>query len=357
MTNSNSSDPPYSSIGTPVPFLTSPNGPNFPDNTNSNMSGHVVYGNYQMQPQVRISPQMFYQGGPGATFVTPTNISENGAVSFTHGEHLPSHYMPVGHQQTQTSFPSVASHQVPFEHRQQYLPPESSSQIPTMISSVHSSEYTLDVGQYVYHPYALHPSVTARLPVSPEEAQLGDDYSISATTIRSFPNVLPAGFHQDGRQSPLYTSPVASVHGSNHSVRHSHASHAVSVAGDRTGFHNSLVSPVVSVAASNNASHHSNTPSVHHVPVHSGSIHGSVNIIPVGSSSPMPQYLPYIVKEKKEVKFVLCKFDPLVMSYTEFTTKLSLACMKSDIAYLLQEKATTDTNKKDSKTLAILKKI
>jgi len=63
MTNQNSNDPTISSIGTPVPFLTSPQVvSNIPDTTNSIVSGHVAFGHSHMQPQVRVSPQMFYQG-------------------------------------------------------------------------------------------------------------------------------------------------------------------------------------------------------------------------------------------------------------------------------------------------------
>jgi len=201
--------------------------------------------------------------------------------------------MFVGHQQTQTS-PSFHYHQVPVEHSV-YHSSDPSSQIPMMISSVHSSDYSLNVGQYIHHPYACHPSVATRLPVSPEEENAvppvfaeapSDEYPISATTIRSIPNHIPAVFHQEGRHSPIPT------HGSIHS-RHSsvHVPSMGSIAGCRDGSHHSYVSPVGSNAGVPDASIHSYfvTLSVH-VPVHSGSVHGHSGVLPHGSSSPLPQY-------------------------------------------------------------------
>ena len=180
--------------------------------------------------------------------------------------------------------------------------------------------------------------------------------------------VSPSGPIHDG-DFAFYSLPVVENQGSVHTAQFPQASVPT---GSPNVSHRSPVSHVGSCERFADASNHSHfvSPSIgqppyvpssarsgfHHpagASVHSDSVQGSMHVPQVGSPSPMPQYIPYVVKEKKEVKFVLCKFDPLVMSYTKFTTKLSLACMKSDIAYLLHERVTTDTNKKDSKTLAL----
>jgi hypothetical protein len=56
---------------------------------------------------------------------------------------------------------------------------------------------------------------------------------------------------------------------------------------------------------------------------------------------------------EKKGKFKLCSFDPAKMTFQSFSTKILIALMEHDMAYLLTEASTTTANAKHSRKLAL----
>ena len=188
----------------------------------------------------------------------------------------PTSYLPPQHHHAAVS---------PFMPSQQ-----NAAASPTTMSSVHSSEHTLNNEQsYIQHPFHvssfthqnMHPHVTSRIPENHPE----DEYSLSATTIQSVSHFSFGNPHEP-------VNPEASA--SHYSV------HATSIGHVPVSIHSVHATPVGHVPVSVHPSLQG------HVSVHP-SLTDQVSVHP--TSPPAIHHFHPVLEEKKE-KFTLCKFDP-----------------------------------------------
>lgn len=192
--------------------------------------------------------------------VTPSVTSSH--IGYTN----PAWVSPAGahrHELPSLLMPTLIHNGHPYVHQWQTPSP------PTNLS-VNSREHTLDVRQYVRHPYPVesnyvlggqvHPNITSRT-ISPNDIQHSDvgadEYSISATTIQSVPNLSSDHHLCNGNRTP-------SVHPS---FRGSHIGSPEHPAGSHSGsFHPANV----------HAPHGSHTRGSRHASSVHPSFHGSI---------------------------------------------------------------------------------
>ena len=234
-------------------------------------------------------------------------------------------------------------------------------------SSVHSSEYTLNMHPQFFFPgqsqgFSNTPMTyytTNTGYVHPFDNEHHDSVSLSESIINTTQTFIPSAtasqvFAAQAASVPQvspetmvgchngiqFDIPFVNSHGSNLHPSHS-SQHAAS-------FH----APHGSAHASH--SHHSN-PSLHSTAMgagfHPGHSYHSIPPVPPAASN--VYYISSPEPVEQEEKFKLPEYDPSKMKFLHFSSKILVALMKKNKGYLLYETETTPQNQKDSLMLAL----